>query len=179
MIIVDIETSGLDPKINGMLSLGAVDLKTNQEFYIECQLTDGREANEKALEINGFTQDQIKDSNKLTDVEALITFCRWTERLEDKMLGGHNIGHLDILFLEEIWSRVDSGCFGGLKPKFPFSYRTVDSATLGYALFKKSLSLKDLCLELGVEPENKTHNALEGARKCKEIMKIMLDFIKL
>ncbi len=179
MIIVDIETSGVNPNKNGMLSIGAVDLDSNQEFYLECQLTEGREVEPIALEINGFTLENIKDQNKLSDTEALLTFCRWTERFKDKMLGGHNIGHFDILFLEEIWSRIDSGFLGGVKPKFPFSHRTVDSVTLGYALFKKSLSLKDLCLELGVEPENKTHNALDGARKCKEIIKIMLDFIKL
>lgn len=175
MIIVDIETSGLDPKINGMLSLGAVDLETNQEFYVECFLGEGREINDRALEINGFTQEQIKDTNKLTDVEAIIAFCRWTERFQDKMLGGHNIGHFDILFLEEIWSRVESGCFEGLKPKFPFSYRTVDLHSIAYSRFKQSLTHEEICIKLGLPPEPKPHNALEGARSEASAFRFLLN----
>ena len=174
MIIVDIETSGVNPNKNGMLSIGAVDLDSNQEFYLECQLTEGREVEPIALEINGFTLENIRHENKLTDTEALLTFCRWTERFKDKMLGGHNIGHLDILFLEEIWSRIDSGFLGGIKPKFPFSYRTVDLHSISYAEFGESLTHPQICEALGLTPEPKPHNALEGAKSEAAAFRLLL-----
>ena len=173
MIIVDIETSGISPYKNGMLSIGAVDLDSNQQFYLECQLTEGREVDDIALQMNGFTLENIRDANKLTDTEALLTFCHWAEKLKDKTLGGHNIGHFDILFLEEIWSRLDSGFLGGIKPKFPFSHRTVDLHSIAYDKFRESLSHAQICKALGLPEEPKPHNALEGAKSEAAALRLL------
>jgi DNA polymerase III epsilon subunit-like protein len=162
MIILDIETSGISPYKNGMLSLGAVDFNTKEEFYGECKLTEGREITPIALEINGFTVEQVNDPNKQSDVELYLAFCLWAQKREP-LLAGHNIGHFDILFLEEIHTRLP---FEG--EKFPFPYRTIDLHSVFYALYKESLSHDKICDRLGLPCEPKPHNALGGAKSEAE-----------
>lgn len=175
MVILDIETSGIDPRINGMLSLGAVDYETGEEFYGECYLTQGRIANPIALEINGFSEAEIKrPDNQLsgvkdTDITLYLRFKKWAET-RSKVLGGHNVGHFDILFLEEIYGRED--CLP--KHKFPFAYRTVDLHSVAYAKLGESLGHEKICERLGLPVEVKPHNALNGARSECEAFKILL-----
>jgi DNA polymerase III alpha subunit (gram-positive type) len=170
MIILDKETSGISPYINGALSLGAVDFQTGETFYGECRLTEGRVANQKALEINGFTPEQISDPAKQSDVQLYMSFVDWaTSKDRGNVLGGHNIGHFDILFLEEIHTRSPIK-----DQKFPFSYRTVDLHTLGYQKFGISLSHEQVCVKLGLPPEPKPHNALEGALSELAAIKLLL-----
>jgi DNA polymerase III epsilon subunit-like protein len=173
MIVVDIETSGLSPHKHGMLSLGAVDLDSGQEFYGECQLATGRSIDSYALELNGFSEESIKDENKMSDIELFWTFVRFCQKFKDNTLGGHNIGHLDLLFLEEIFSR-SQGILPDQLRKFPFSYRTVDLHSVFYAKHKISLSHKDICLHLGLEPEPTPHNALNGARSETNAFRLLL-----
>lgn len=191
MLIIDIESSGLSPYKNSICSIGAVDFETNKEFYGECRVADDREINEGALKINGFTVEQLKDPNKPTDLELFAKFGAWhvemllewmqndsnIDRSLNNVLAGENVGHFDILFLEEMHQRLlaTNPTLG----KFPFSYRTVDLHTLGFAVFGESLSLKQLCEKLGIEPEACPHNALLGAKKEKECLVKLLGIIKL
>jgi hypothetical protein len=64
MIIVDIETTGIDPIKNSMVSIGAVDYNTGEEFYRECRVFDGTEIDPYALKINGLTVEQCNDKSK-------------------------------------------------------------------------------------------------------------------
>lgn len=167
MIILDIETSGVNPYKHGMLSLGAVDFNTKEEFYGECRLTEGREITPVALEINGFTEAQIQDINKQSDIELYLSFCMWAQR-RDPLLAGHNIGHFDILFLEEIHSRLPME-----GEKFPFPYRTVDLHSIAFSIYRESLSHDKICEKLGLPKEPKPHNALEGAKSEAEAFNIL------
>jgi DNA polymerase III epsilon subunit-like protein len=158
MIVLDIETSGLDPQRHGMLSLGAVDFATGEEFYGECSLTPHNLCDDAALAINGFKREDISPGKKQPPDELYWKFVLWTHHLEgDRILAGHNIGHFDILFLERIHN---SGWF----PKWGFGFRTVDLHSVAYSVLHKSLSHSDICRALGIEPEPKPHNALYGAR---------------
>ena len=57
MIVVDVETSGLDDEKNSLLSIGAVDFyNPKNQFYGECRVREGAEVNPEALEVNGFTE---------------------------------------------------------------------------------------------------------------------------
>ncbi len=170
MIVTDIETSGLDARLNGMLSLGAVDYKTGAKFYGECRITDDREANPFALQINGFTEKQARDTSKQSDKDLLLKFVMFAKTCDSNVLAGHNVGHFDIIFLEEIFSRINSEFL----PKFPFSYRTVDLHSLAYARFGESLTHEQICVRLGLTPEEKPHNALQGAvSECAAIKRLL------
>jgi len=103
MIFLGVETSGLDPKKHGILSLGAIDFKnpTNQ-FYEECKIEDFKEIDPKALEVNGFDIKDIKNSDKKEFKGILEDFNSWVNGMENITLVGHNIAGFDCLFLKEV-----------------------------------------------------------------------------
>lgn len=157
MIIVDIETTGIDPLKNSIVSIGAVDFETADEFYIECQAIPDREIDEYALKINGFTKEQCFDPRKPTAEEAYKKFLRWTSDNRNVILGGQQIGSFDARFLIHMHERCNLG-------KFPFGHRSVDLHSVAYAKFGLSLSLDAILQKLGLAPEARPHNALNGAR---------------
>ena len=65
MIVLDIETTGLDPQKHAVLSIGAVDfLQPTRTFYVECFVHDGAQVSDEALHINGFSREQIMIRDK-------------------------------------------------------------------------------------------------------------------
>lgn len=61
MIIVDVESTGVDAKLCSLLSVGAVDFDnpTNQ-FYMECYAFPGAHIEKEALKVNGFKMEEIQ-----------------------------------------------------------------------------------------------------------------------
>jgi len=167
MIIVDTETTGLDPQSHQMLSLGAVDYETGEEFYGECRLLNTHSWTQKALNLNGFSYEQMIDIGKQTPQELLIKFIFWSEKRE-KLIAGHNIGSFDVQFMQAIK-------IGSTKIQWPFGYRFIDLHSTAYAILGKSLGLEELCDELGIEREVLPHNALNGAKKEAECFKKLLN----
>lgn len=167
MIVVDVETSGLSPITNGLLSIGAVDFDTGAEFYGECRLGLHKTYDERALAVNGFTVDQIFDKNKASDEELYLHFLNWvlTNKFEP-LLAGQQIGSFDMLFLQEV---------AGGKTEFErfFSKRSVDLHSVAYARYKESLSLDKILVKLCLQPEPKPHNGLNGARLERDCFKLL------
>ena len=173
MIVIDIETTGLYPEKNSIVSIGTVDFeKPENQFYGECRMWEGAEIDPIALEINGFTLEQIKDPNKKSLEELMKEFIEWTSKTNDITLGGHN-AWFDAGFLRDslercnieinslqrkLWSRnvdIHSQIYAhylsrGLKP--PLKNRMTNIAL-------------DVALEyVGLSKEPKLHNALTGAK---------------
>ena len=166
MIVVDIETTGLDPKKHQMISIGAVDFETGETFYGECRIYKNDEISPQALVVNGFTEEQVRDKNKHTPKQLFTKFVYWSAS-RSKMLAGCVVG-FDISFLKSIQEQAYPTA------EFPFYYRSVDLHSVAYGKFGKSMALKTICEELGVEPEPDIHNALTGAMKAYECFKILL-----
>lgn len=92
MIVVDIETTGLDPKNHSILSIGAIDMNNPEnKFYGECQCEPGKLVSEQALEINGLVLSGEKYENLPSVEELVILFLDWFNTIEDKMIAGHNV----------------------------------------------------------------------------------------
>lgn len=101
MIVVDIETSGLSPKKNGIVSLGALFFDDPEtKFYQECRLDDEDEANGEAMKINGMDEVEMRNPKKQSQKELIEKFFRWVERQKIKILAGHNVGFFDLNFLK-------------------------------------------------------------------------------
>jgi DNA polymerase III epsilon subunit-like protein len=167
MIILDIETTGLDPVKHSMVSLGAVDYDTGEEFYTENYLPFGKEVDDFALKVNGFTREQLNDTTKLRIYEAYAKFLEWATK-RDCLIGGQQVGSFDLPFLKHLHSLGDWGV------KWPFGHRSVDLHSVAFAKLGKSLSLDGILIELGLEPEPKPHNALVGARLERDAFKKLL-----
>ena len=79
IVVFDIEGSGSVPgstpyESGSIVSLGAVDFNTKDEFYEECQVMEGRSYDDYALKINGYTKEQIFDSRKQSVLDLLRKF---------------------------------------------------------------------------------------------------------
>ncbi len=100
MVILDIETTGLDPEVNGLLSIGAIDFaRPRDTFYGECRIRKGEKVSQSALEVNGFSADDVKDPAKQTTKDLIKSFEQWLSRRNEKVIGGLHIASFDVPFL--------------------------------------------------------------------------------
>ncbi len=151
-IVVDVETGGLDPKVNSLLSIGAVDMKSGRTFYGACR--SEKICDKKALEINGI---DVKEWNSQPTVRQIISrFYDWVNTCKSsKVLAGMN-PRFDFDFLDQAFKECEI--------RNPFMFRTVDLHTIAYLRFGVSLSLNKICVRLGMGKETNPHNALTGAQ---------------
>src|SRR5687768_9000124 len=125
MIVVDIEASGVDPQKHALVSIGAVDFHhPDRQFYGECRVWKGAEWTEEALEVNGFTVEELQNPHKDSLADLLEQFLAWQSGLPDKTLAGQHTA-FDRDFLNTSLQRCGFG--------FRFSKRTLDLHTLCYA----------------------------------------------
>lgn len=166
--------SGLDPVKNSILSIGAIDFsKPKNQFYIECRLREGAEADPEALEVNGFTKKQINDKNKLSLHDALKEFCAWMDKVDDRTIGGHNV-QFDIRFLKH--------SFYIYEMDYKIGSRCIDTYALAYVShLKRKIKppMRDNRADItsnvvfnycGLTHEPNPHNALTGAKMMAESM---------
>jgi len=168
MIVLDIETTGLDPIKHSIIEIGAIDFNNPQnQFYKKCRIWDGAEIDTKALEINGSTLDEIKDFKRLTLEELIITFIGWLKNIEDRTIAGQNVD-FDILFLKETQKKFNI--------IWDFGWRKVDQHSLVFSHYlsrniqpplKNGLSTisGDKIMDyVGLPIEPKPHLAINGAK---------------
>lgn len=164
MIVFDIETTGIDPEKNSIVSIGAVSFEDpDRTFYGECRVWDRAEIADKALEINGYSREEVIDRNKKTESELVLNFISWLEEGEDFSLAGLN-PQFDISFLDSARKRAGSD--------FRIKHRAIDLHSVGYLHMKQRgvaptdhLDLSgDMIMEyVGIPTEPKPHIALNGA----------------
>jgi DNA polymerase III epsilon subunit-like protein len=178
MIVLDIETTGLDPRHHSIIELGAIDFDCPGNYFNErCQIWDGAEIDFKALEINGLTLNEIQDKAICSQKELISRFMIWTDQIEDKTIAGQNVD-FDMDFLNESSARC------GLN--FRVGKRKVDQHSIVYAhLLKRNIRppLKDGFSDLnsdfimnyaGLPTEPKPHRAINGARFEAEALSRLL-----
>ena len=178
MLVVDIETTGRDPSKHSIASIGALELisagdhfEIGREFYQECRIWKKAEVVSTALEVNGFTESQLRDPSKPSLQRTIRHFITYAQSCQDQIFAGSNMGSFDALFLqasaqryEIVWPFGNSG------------YRTVELHTSGVEHhlrrglpipLKEGLSAlsTDAIFEyVGLLPEPKPHHALTGAK---------------
>ena len=108
MIIVDVETTGLNPKENSIVSIGAVDLSDpKRQFYIENRIWNGAAiylgngllGYQPALSINGFSLEEINDGKKPALDEAMMKFINWAKECKGLLFDQSEDGRM-----ASIWS---------------------------------------------------------------------------
>jgi DNA polymerase III epsilon subunit-like protein len=163
MIIVDIETTGLDSRIHQMLSIGAVDSKTGETFYGECRVYKKDILDPRALAVNGFTEAEARDPKKMTPKQLYDSFLAWCKPRSNTLVT------CNISFDQSFLRKVNYEA-GYPFDHFPFR-RCLDLYTMAYIKLGEPMSLKKMCTKLGIEPEPEVHNALTGAQKAHECLK--------
>ncbi len=167
MIILDIETTGTSPKNHSIVSIGAVDFDNPEiQFLSECRIFEGAHIEKEALMINGFTIDEITDSSKKTEGEAVSQFLQWMDEREDMIVAGQNV-FFDVSFVEAAAQRASAVC--------SLSRRIIDLHSITYFhMIQRDISApirnrkttldSDKIMEyVGIPAEPKPHKALNGA----------------
>jgi DNA polymerase III epsilon subunit-like protein len=138
MIVVDIETSGLNPDKCGIWQIGAIDLMNpNNSFLGESRIDEDDLIEDDALVVTGKTRRELKDSLKKSQEQLLIDFFNWVEKVEIKNLLCQN-PQFDISFIRKKAERY------GLS--LPFYHRVFDLhsiSQLRYFQLKKEFLIKD------------------------------------
>ena len=167
MIIVDIETTGTDPKKSGILSIGAIHMRDQDiRFYMECRAHEGADINPSSLAVNGVSLDEVFSVEKKSEEEALLHFSEWLKEHNEFTIAGQNV-FFDRAFLQAGFERNSI--------PLHLSARIIDLHSVAYAHMesrgtppptkdgRSALGTDEVMQYVGLPPEPKPHNALNGA----------------
>lgn len=186
LLVVDVETTGLNARACSILQIGAVWLiggpehPACEEFSTDCRAFEGAVIEPKALEVNGCSEGRVSNPVLSTEGEALADFLTWLNLCMGDcpgqvILAGLNPSH-DRAFLNEAHKRA------GLPGRIPFPHRTLDlhSLAVSYALTSgapvpdKGLYTDAIYELLEMPPEPRPHVAIAGARAEAEAFRVLL-----
>ena len=180
MIVLDVEASGTDYAKHSIVSVGAIDFDDpDDRFYEECKIWEGAHIMDGALEVNGFTEEEITDPSKQTEAELTEKFLSWKNKAEDRTLAGQNVS-FDRDFIRAAAERA------GLD--WNLAYRTIDTHTLAWMHIvnrgekppidpehhRSALDLDAVLNYCGIPEEPSPHNALTGALSHAEVISRLL-----
>jgi hypothetical protein len=170
IVVFDIEGSGSVPgstpyESGSIVSLGAVDFNTKDEFYEECQVMEGRSYDDYALKINGYTKEQIFDSRKQSVLDLLRKFEGFCASHRSGIIAAW--GDYDIKMLNAAYLHY------GMENSLPGKYLNLKNVSKAIA-GKSKPGLSNTAVKLGIPPEPYPHIGINGARLAAEVTSLML-----
>lgn len=186
----DVETSGLDSKVNDILTLSGlieIDGQIVDTINLKVQPFNPDTISDEALKINGITREEIltfmpprEAYNKLNNF-----FCKYVDKYkknktsEDKLIpAGYNV-KFDIDFLYKFWEKNGDKYLGSF-----IDYHSLDIAALILFLkYKKVLNfhgykLVDAAAALGVGFKAEAHDAESDILVTREIGNKIMEIIE-
>lgn len=180
MLIIDLEASGTEYNTHSVVSIGALDFDhPDNRFYGECRIWEGAHVMDGALEVNGFSMEEITDPAKQSEAELVIAFLEWSQHLSDRTLTGQNVS-FDRDMLRAAALRAGAS--------WDMAHRTIDTHSLCYMHMVKrgitppidrqhrrsALDLDAILMYCGIPEEPMPHNALTGALCHGEVVSRLL-----
>ncbi len=179
MIILDVETTGINPYKNSIVSIGAIEFENpSNKIYLECRPFDNAVIEDAALKVNGYTREQLLDQNRMSLKDAITSFIQYVDKIPNKIISGQNV-FFDMSFLKcsiELYN-ID----------YRFATRIIDQHSVCYVSMIKTgykVPMKngnsdlnsDLIMEyVGIPVEPKPHIAINGAIWEAEAMSRLLN----
>lgn len=159
-VCIDLETTGLNPKKDRIIEIGAVKIRNGNITDTFEQLINPKQVLEERIEVlTGITSKELEDQPVIRKVlPALQDF------LEEDVLVGHRI-LFDYSFLKRVFTNE----------KIPFERKGIDTLKLARRFVKESESkrLEALCQYYGIQ--YRAHRALEDARATVEVYQRLLE----
>jgi DNA polymerase III epsilon subunit-like protein len=107
MIILDIETSGLDTGKCGIWQIASIELENPDNYFLEEGRIDDEDIiTEGALKITGKTEKYFRDSKKQSQKQLILNYLKWRETCKGKINIGQNVGW-DFTFIQDKCIRYD------------------------------------------------------------------------
>lgn len=184
LLVLDLETTGLDSEANGILSIAAKLYNSNREvvtsFKSNCNPEDA-EINLGALKVNRFTIETIKSLR--SEKDTILHFCDWLLSLKvdgELVVAGHNV-HFDLSFIKSKLKKYNISGFDQA-----VSHRVIDTASVGRVLVEAGvlpkntkISLKDLVVASGIEYDSERHHSAEyDVNITAKLLFKMIDLLK-
>ncbi|WP_020565538.1 ribonuclease T [Methylosarcina fibrata] len=174
-VIIDIETSGFNPKKNALLEIAAIivefngnrDLQITERYSTHIIPFKNAELDESALKFNGIDpyhpfRMAVEEDEALHTIFRPIRHAMKRNQCTRAILVGHNPA-FDINFLNAAIHRTQNK----RSPFHPFS--TFDTATLGGLVYQETVLAK-IAKAAGLEWDNeKAHSALYDAEVTAEL----------
>ena len=192
MIVIDIETSGLDYNKCGIWQIGAIDLDLGKDFLEEARIDDEDEIMQEALEITGKTENELRDKSKQSQKQLIENFFKWAEKIKIKNLICQG-PQFDFAFI-----RVKADKYN---LEFPFPHRAFDLHSIAQTIYflknkkflieksESALGLTKILEMIGKEDERrenvdgkitegKPHNALEDCKLEAECFEKLMEELR-
>lgn len=184
MIVLDLETSGLDTGKCGIWQIGALEFEKPENYFLqEGRIDDEDTTTSDALKVTGKTEQELRSPSKQIQRQLIMNFFSWLGTCNERVTAGHNVGW-DVSFIENKCIRY------GVMDKFRevMGQRVIDLHTVANLAYKKeygsfklkdgrsAMNLKSVLEFCGLEDKRKQaedgtiseegtpHNALEDAR---------------
>ncbi len=107
MIVLDIESSGIDTGKCGIWQIGSIDLNhPENQFLEEARIDEEDSVSQQALEITGKTEEELRDKNKQSQKQLILNYLNWRETCKEKITMGQNIGW-DLNFIQNRCMKYD------------------------------------------------------------------------
>jgi len=176
MIVLDIETSGLDYYKCGIWQIAAIEFEAPVNiFFQECRIDDEDVIEEGALKITGKSEQGLREINKQSQKELLHNFLKWTKMIKIKNFICQN-PQFDLAFLiTKIREYKFPSSLESPIPHRAFDLHSIASLKYhqlnGRFLIEDNRSKMNLGNTLkfcGLVDTRKYHNALEDAKLTAE-----------
>jgi DNA polymerase III epsilon subunit-like protein len=167
MIVLDVETTGVDPELNSLVSVGAVEFESPENrFYMECRVWDGARIEQSALAMNGMSESEVRDTSKPSEAELVGAFIEWLRGCKSMVVIGHNPS-FDLGFIRSAARRA------GINS--PLAHRSIDIHSVAAVHIlsrggempiqkgKSDLDSDKVMKYVGIPTEPRPHKAINGA----------------
>lgn len=161
--VIDLEMTGLNPKLDKVIEIGAVRVRGHKEAARYATLVNPkRSIPERVVELTGIMNEEAAAGlDEDEAMQALIAF------LGDDVIVGHNVS-FDYSFMKQ-WA---------VNKRIPLSLRACDTLRIARAILpgEQSKKLEDLCVYYRIERE-RAHRALDDAVETHRILECMMQQI--
>ena len=187
IIFIDTETGGVNPEKAALIQLSGIiriDKKDVEKFNFYIKPFENSEVNEKALEIQGRTLEELKTDKYVEEKEVYKQFINLLDKYIDKydrtdkfIVAGYNVRFdVDILkaFFQRhgnnfLFSYLDSSMLDPL-----YSIRLLQTAEILPVL--ENNKLETWCKHFGIEL--KAHDSLEDVEATKKLIGKLISLIR-
>ena len=187
IIFIDTETGGVNPEKSALIQLSGIiriDKKDIEKFNFYIKPFENSEVNEKALEVQGRTLDELKTEKYIEEKEVYKQFINLLDKYIDKydktdkfIVAGYNV-RFDVDILKALFQRHGNN--------FLFSY--LDSSMLDPLYSIRLLQIAEVlpvlennkletwCKYFGIEL--KAHDSLEDIVATKKLIGKLISLIR-